>query len=97
MTTPLSGVDLSVPQRTEDIFECRVPGGCGLRLRKKTHLTLEDCVLTCVSYVELYLRNEEVFRSSEIAITDMEREVERLRAVNASLLAANQRLINGGD
>lgn len=97
MTTPLSGaVDLSAPQQhAEQIFDCLVPGGCGLRLRKQPHLRLEDCVLTCAAYVELYLRNEATFHESEAALLEVERELVRLRTVNADLLAANQRLLNG--
>jgi len=93
MNLPLTGaVDLSGLQQgqVEEIFTCTLPGGCGLRLRRAQHLSLEDCVLTCVGYVGLYLDLEPV-------AVEMEKEIVRLRKANQDLLAANQNLLSKVD
>lgn len=88
---PSQAIDLSAlgkpPATAPAVHDCKM---CGLRHRGTPHETLEDCLQTCLPYIDMFL---ELKSQSENLVM----AVQRLDRQNAALLDANERLVREND
>lgn len=90
---PTQAIDLSTlggrqPQQPPASYVCQL---CGLQIRGTVkHESYEDCLQTCLPYVEMFLELRETSEKLVVGMQRMERN-------NVALLDANQRLINEND